>query len=45
MAITIGVAAMLMVVVFLATLRPYRGDYETMYAARNEIAASGAMLN
>lgn len=45
MAITIGVAALLMVVVFLATLRPYRVDYEAMHAAPNQIAASGAMLH
>ena len=36
MAITIGAAAVLMVVVFLATLRPYRADYESMHAARNQ---------
>jgi len=31
MAITIGAAAVLMVVVFVATLRPYRADYEAMH--------------
>ena len=38
MAITIGVAAVLMIVVFLAALRPYRADYEGMHAAAQLLA-------
>ncbi len=44
MAITIGVAAVLMIVVFLAALRPYRADYEAMHAARGRMAISSATL-
>jgi MFS family permease len=45
MAITIGAAAVLMVVAFLATVRPYRADYEEMRGGRGQMAVSGAVLH